>query len=44
MLKFKNFGRKSLSELSEILHDKGLDWGMDVEKYLTPQRKLKPQE
>lgn len=44
MLKFKNFGRKSLSELSDLLHEKGLDWGMDIEKYLSPQRKLKPQE
>jgi DNA-directed RNA polymerase subunit alpha len=43
MLKFKNFGRKSLQELTEILHNRGLDWSMDVEKYLTPPRK-KPKE
>jgi len=39
MLKFKNFGRKSLQELSEILTEKGLQWGMDVEKYLAPKRR-----
>jgi len=39
MLKFKNFGRKSLQELSDILREKGLEWGMDVEKYLTPKRR-----
>lgn len=34
MLKFRNFGRKSLSELSKILEEKGLHFGMDVDKYL----------
>ena len=34
MLKFRNFGRKSLQELSKILDEKGLHFGMDVEKYL----------
>jgi len=34
MLKFRNFGRKSLTELNKILEDKGLYFGMDVEKYL----------
>jgi len=34
MLKFRNFGRKSLQELSKILDDKGLQFGMDVDKYL----------
>lgn len=34
MLKFRNFGRKSLSELSKILEAKGLHFGMDVDKYL----------
>ncbi len=34
MLKFKNFGRKSYLELAEVLADKGLDFGMDVNKYL----------
>ncbi|HHS13599.1 MAG TPA: DNA-directed RNA polymerase subunit alpha [bacterium] len=34
MLKFRNFGRKSLQELSKILEEKGLYFGMDVDKYL----------
>ena len=34
MLKFRNFGRKSLQELSKILEEKGIHFGMDVDKYL----------
>ena len=34
MLKFRNFGRKSLHELKKILNEKGLHFGMDVKKYL----------
>ncbi len=34
LLKFRNFGRKSLAELSEIIEGFGLNFGMDVEKYL----------
>lgn len=34
LLKFRNFGRKSLSELSDVVHNFGLDFGMDVEKYI----------
>jgi DNA-directed RNA polymerase subunit alpha len=34
MLKFRNFGRKSLAELIEIIEDYGLSFGMDVDKYL----------
>ncbi len=34
MLKFRNFGRKSLTELNKILEEKGLHFGMDIEKYL----------
>lgn len=34
MLKFRNFGRKSLQELAKILEEKGLYFGMDVGKYL----------
>lgn len=34
MLKFRNFGRKSLTELTKILEEKGLHFGMDVDKYL----------
>src|SRR6201989_2995293 len=34
LLKFRNFGKKSLSELEELVRDKGLTFGMDVSKYL----------
>jgi DNA-directed RNA polymerase subunit alpha len=34
MMKFRNFGRKSLNELNSILGERGLHFGMDVEKYL----------
>ncbi len=34
MLKFRNFGRKSLSELMEIVETLGLEFGMDVDRYL----------
>jgi len=34
MLKFRNFGRKSLQELIEVLDERGLEFGMDVEEYL----------
>ncbi len=34
MLKFRNFGRKSLAELMEIVENFGLEFGMDVDKYL----------
>jgi len=34
LLKFRNFGRKSLAELSAIIEEFGLSFGMDVEKYL----------
>lgn len=33
MLKYRNFGKKSLSELDELLEYHGLAWGMDVSKY-----------
>lgn len=34
MLRFRNFGRKSLAELMEIVENMGLEFGMDVDKYL----------
>lgn len=34
MLKFRNFGRKSLKEISDILNSMGLHFGMDVEFYM----------
>jgi DNA-directed RNA polymerase subunit alpha len=38
MLKYRNFGRKSLTELSTILNELGLSFGMDVSKYKEPQK------
>ncbi len=35
LLKFRNFGRKSLAELSEIIEAEKLHFGMDVNKYLS---------
>jgi DNA-directed RNA polymerase subunit alpha len=34
MLKFRNFGRKSLAELMEIVENYNLEFGMDVDKYI----------
>lgn len=34
MLKFRNFGRKSLAELKEIVDNYNLEFGMDVDKYI----------
>lgn len=34
LLKFRNFGKKSLAELEELLTSKGLQFGMNVSKYL----------
>ncbi len=34
MLKFRNFGRKSLTELTKILEERGLSFGMDIDKFL----------
>ena len=38
MLKFRNFGRKSLQELIEVLDERGLEFGMDVEEYLEEKK------
>ena len=38
MLKFRNFGRKSLTEIHKILEEKGLGFGMDVDKYLKDEK------
>ena len=34
LLKFRNFGRKSLSELAEVVVQNGLHFGMNVDEYL----------
>ena len=33
MLKFRNFGKKSLTELEALVEAKGLTFGYDIEKY-----------
>ncbi|PCJ63508.1 MAG: DNA-directed RNA polymerase subunit alpha [Bacteroidetes bacterium] len=33
LLKFRNFGKKSLTELEDFVKEKGLNFGMDVAKY-----------
>ena len=33
LLKFRNFGKKSLVEIEELLQEKGLTFGMDLSKY-----------
>ena len=37
MLQYRNFGRKSLKEISEILEGMGLHWGMDVSALLSEE-------
>lgn len=32
LLKFRNFGKKSLDEIEALLHEKGLSFGMDISK------------
>jgi DNA-directed RNA polymerase subunit alpha len=44
MLKYRNFGRKSLTELNGILSELGLYFGMDVEKYQDPESMNEPAE
>lgn len=38
MLKYRNFGRKSLQELVDILADMGLTFGMDVDSIMAPRK------
>jgi len=33
LMKFRNFGKKSLTELEELVNIKGLSFGMDLSKY-----------
>jgi DNA-directed RNA polymerase subunit alpha len=33
LLKFRNFGKKSLTELDELLERNGLAFGMDISRY-----------
>ncbi len=34
LLKFRNFGKKSLQELEEVIEDRGLHFDMDISEYL----------
>jgi DNA-directed RNA polymerase subunit alpha len=37
MLKTKNFGRKSLNEIKELLHEMGLSFGMNIKDLIPPE-------
>jgi DNA-directed RNA polymerase subunit alpha len=39
LLKFRNFGRKSLAELTEVVQTHGLEFGMNTDKYLKDETK-----
>lgn len=39
LLKFRNFGKKSLAELAEVVDSQGLEFGMSVEQYLKDEPK-----
>jgi DNA-directed RNA polymerase subunit alpha len=39
LLKFRNFGRKSLAELTDVVYQNGLSFGMDVSPYLQDEPK-----
>ncbi|MEA3296273.1 MAG: DNA-directed RNA polymerase subunit alpha [candidate division Zixibacteria bacterium] len=38
MLKYRNFGRKSLNEISTILEEMGLSFGSDISKYVEVEK------
>jgi DNA-directed RNA polymerase subunit alpha len=44
LLKFRNFGRKSLTELAEIVRVHGLVFGMNIEKYVKEEAKTADSE
>jgi len=33
LLKFRNFGKKSLTEIEDLIKTKGLSFGMTIDKY-----------
>ena len=41
MLKYRNFGRKSLREIADVLQEMGLQFGMDVRPYLEAKKEEK---
>lgn len=40
LLRFRNFGKKSLNELQEVIEEKNLHFGMDIAKYLDKTKNL----
>ena len=44
MLKTKNFGRKSLNEIKDVLTDMGLSLGMKLEGFVKPEEALEQEE
>jgi DNA-directed RNA polymerase subunit alpha len=44
MLKTKNFGRKSLNEIKDILSEMGLSLGMKLDGFVPPVQPAKPAE
>jgi len=41
LMKFRNFGRKSLAEIDELVEKEQLSFGMDVTKYnIEPKKKI----
>ena len=40
LLTFRNFGRKSLTELTEVVRNNNLVFGMNVEKYIKDEPKI----
>lgn len=40
LLKFRNFGKKSLTELDELLESYGLSFGMDIAKYKLDKKNI----
>ena len=39
MLKYRNFGRKSLNEIGTLLEEMGLSFGMDISQYMELEKK-----
>jgi len=39
MLKYRNFGRKSLNEIGALLEDMNLGFGMDISSFLEAQKR-----
>src|SRR5215467_16139390 len=40
LMKFRNFGQKSLSEIEQVLHERGLHFGMDINKFRRGEEEL----